>query len=382
MILLAGAAWAHGVGFETTAVSVLPDDPSELWAAMEDWGVVRSTDGGATWTWTCEEAIGTSRVYDVLAVGPGEAVAGTADGLVRMGEAIEPVAGLPEGAFVPVLARRDEGWLALAIGAEEGGVWTCDDAGCVATDLVAPGLFPKSAVTDGDTSWVTTVDEATLAAALSRSEDGATWVPVAAWPDGDLDPTVLHADGDTLLVWVRPRVTGPSAQLLRSDDGGATFAEVLALGTWTDDAPGLVAVGGRVVVGSAVGARTWASDDDGRTWTEVSLDAPSVRCGETLGDRAWACAEHVNDGFDLSVSDDGVWWTPVACLEEAEPAEACLDRAEAWDAAAATGGGRCGVEVGPAAEETRGCGCGGTDAAWLLVGGVLGRRRRALSPTS
>jgi hypothetical protein len=108
----------------------------------------------------------------------------------------------------------------------------------------------------------------------------------------------------------------------------------------------------------------------------VSGFAPAVRCGAVADDVAWVCGDHLNDGFDLALTRDGLTFTPVGCMEEAVPADcaadACAASVDAYDAAGAYGGGQCAVEAG----EPKPCGCGEGSAAALLLPLALRRRKR------
>ncbi|MDP2311114.1 MAG: hypothetical protein Q8P18_34155, partial [Pseudomonadota bacterium] len=162
--MLIPTAFGHGASFGATAVSVYRDDPAEIWVLTDGWGLAHTTDAGASWGWLCEEALGGADLYGVLATGPGTAVIATRDGLRTVGadctNALQP--GAPEGTFFPVVAAYGAGWLGLGIAPDEGGVWACNADGCVATELMAPGLFPKSALADGARAWVTVVYVDTL----------------------------------------------------------------------------------------------------------------------------------------------------------------------------------------------------------------------------
>ncbi|MDP2312349.1 MAG: hypothetical protein Q8P41_05550 [Pseudomonadota bacterium] len=387
--MLIPAAFGHGASFGATAVSVSRDDPREVWVLTDGWGLAHTTDGGDAWEWLCEESLGGQDLYGVLATGPGAAVVATRTGLRTVGAdcgaALQP--GPPADTFFPVVTAYGAGWLGLGIAEEAGGVWACDLDGCAATDLMAPGLFPKSALADGARAWVTVVYVDSLASELWRSDDGVSWTRVHEWPDGDTDPRILRADGDRLLVWRRTRSEADTPELLVSDDGGATFASTLATGWYTDSTPGLLALDGALLLGSAQGARTWRSEDDGGTWAEVSGDVPAVRCGDTVGGVGYACGDHLQDGFDLSQTTDGHTWLPIACLEEALPADCatgtCDPLLSAWQLAGSYGGGECDTIITPpeGVEDAPACGCGaGTADSAAALGVLVGLarlRRRA-----
>ncbi len=383
LLLWLPLAAAHGPTFGSSDVSVNPADTAEIWVLTDAWGLAHTATGGANWEWLCEESIGTSSAYSLLAWGEGAALLGTREGVRRVdlscGSTLAP--GLPADTFVPTLAAYAHGYLALGVAADVGGVWLCDDAGCTATDLTGDGLFPKSAVADGSRAWATAVYEADLSAALWRTDDGATWSLVHTWPAGDTDPRVLNADGDNLLLWRRTRSEDDTPELLSSDDGGITFRSVFETGYFTDGTPSLVVLPNQLLLGSDAGARTWRSLDAGETWADVSTDVPAVRCADVVDGVAWACGDHLQDGFDLARTPDGGTWFPVACLEESQPAPCadgtCAPLLSAFQAAAAYGGGRCDTIVTPPVplpDPDPTCGHAG---AWLGVGvWVTGMRRR------
>lgn len=398
MLLLAIAvAWPHGSTFGAAQIAVAPGDPDALWVLTEGWGLAHTTDAGGTWTWLCEEALGADELYGVVATSTSTALVATRGGLVAVSDGCGAslVVGT-EGVFAPFAAPAGERAIVGFIGETDGAVAVCDAAGCDATDLRLPWLFPKSALADGATYWASTVEEGSLAAALWRSTDGgASWDGVYAWPDGDTDPRVLHADGDRVLVWRRTRAAEDSPELLRSTDGGATFAPVLEVGYYTDSTPGLLALDGTLLLGSSAGARTWRSEDDGVTWTEVSTEVPAVRCGVTVGRVGFACNDHLQDGIDVARTTDGRTWDPIACLEDALPADcaanACGSLLTSYQAAGTYGGGRCDEPIGPPADPPAGerCGCDDGGAALallpLLWAGRRGRRGgsdHAYSPRS
>jgi uncharacterized protein (TIGR03382 family) len=241
-------------------------------------------------------------------------------------------------------------------------------------------------VRDGETWWATATDTETHEARLSRSDDGLVWTDVTTWTDGDVNPYVQLADDDTLFVWDQRRDDASSPRYLRSVDGGATFEEVLAFGSYTDPIPTLLAVGDVVVVGSNWGAQTWRSTDGGATFVEVSEDAPAVRCVAATADGALTCGDHLVDGVDLFSTVDGYVWRPVACLQSAGLGACNEGTCESLfedfgDAAQTYGEARCdevvGTPPGGGDAPAAGCGCAtegrGIAFAWALL---AVRRRR------
>lgn len=398
LLAVSAPAEAHGDRFSLSTISIAPDDPAAWWGNANGWGVVYTLDAGATWTWRCEESLDTSRVYDILALEGGQAVAATVDGLLRISAScdVEAFDGLPEGAQGTVLERGEDRFYLAVFTDGVGSMYRCDDSGdapaCVATDVSGPYVKSIQAVTGSDGAervYVTTVETDTLAAALRVSTDGGAFQSVYAWPGGDVDPYLLDAatqgsGADRLLLWALPRSDATVPALLFSGDGGASFMQVLQDGQYTDPVPGLVTFGEDAWLGSDVG-RTWRSLDGGRHFSEVSDVEPAVRCGAVSGDTLLVCSDHFADGYDVGVWRGGASWAGAGCLDAAEldtcGEEACSVYYDAFVEAGAYGGGACFVEPEPDSGGCGGCGSGSAAGAAILVagmgmGGVTRRPRR------
>lgn len=382
-LLLVPAALAHGDSFELVDVSVSPDDPDAIWGVVQNQGLVWTEDGGNSWTWRCDSALGATRLYDVVALGGGRAAVALLSDvlLVDTSCGASALSGFPEDAYADHLTRAGDAILVAASGGADAGLYRCDDTACGPTALSGEGLYVKSILPASDGFYATTVLEGTLAAELWFSEDGQSWTSLHAWPDGDLDPRAVYTDDNFLFVWTIPRATTGTPALLRSTDGGQSFAEVWRGEEYTSAAGTLLPVGDALVFGHEQGL-TMSSHDAGLTWTDHSDDLPTVLCGDVAGSKGYLCADHLYDGIDLATSEDGWTWTPIACLEEAVLAdcasEACAAATDNWATGASIGGGRCDEVINPlVVEGDRGCGCGGKgDTAGLLVLPVLALRRR------
>jgi hypothetical protein len=380
LLALLPTASPHGATFGASAVSFAPDDAAEAWVLTEGWGLAHTTDL-ETWEWICEEAVAGEDLYNVLALDGSRAIVGTRLGLHRVeGCSSTLLTGTPEGTFFPATARYGAGLLGLGIAGDGGGIWLCDDTSCVASDLAAPTLFPKSALADGARAWATVVYEGTLVSELWRSDDGLAWSLVHTWPDGDTDPRLLYARGDELAVWRRTRTEPDTPELLLSHDGGVSWTAPFETGFYTDATPALLVLDDVWLLGSIAGARTWRSEDAGETWTEESTTVPAVRCAEVVDGVGYACGDHVQDGFDLSRTTDGLTWEPLACLETALPAACAEDTCGAlltsYQLAGSYGGGECGTIITPPEDvPEEACGCDGSGAGLLLLLPLLRRRQ-------
>src|SRR5438067_6045344 len=63
LLLVPAIAHANGRFPQTVDVHFEPGDNNTIALAVS-WGLITSTDGGATWRWNCEDAVGFAGVYD------------------------------------------------------------------------------------------------------------------------------------------------------------------------------------------------------------------------------------------------------------------------------------------------------------------------------
>jgi hypothetical protein len=194
MVAAAAAGGARANGRFPTALFLTfgPGADSSLMALETTFGLVSSSDGGRTWRYTCEEGVGfvSSLRWDM-------ALAITAGGAV--------VAGLPDG---------------LAVG------------GADRCAFDRPPSAPPEPVVDlaSDASGrrlAAAVSALGMPSGVALSEDqGATWR--MGWSSTELSPlTVDIAPSDGRRLYLTGYL-GNTPALLRSDDGGATFARTAA----------------------------------------------------------------------------------------------------------------------------------------------------------
>lgn len=378
MLAILAPALAHGDRFAVVELSIAPEDADTIWGTTGGWGVIRTADAGANWEWWCEGGMGVADADTILARSAGSAWVGTDRGVLALGEdcAAAWLPGVPEGAEVRRMARWEDGALVLVRTAEGGGVLRCAPGGCVTEAPYGDGLSPRSLVVDGDRAWLTLVDLGAEAVQEWALADGA-WTVSGTWPWADGERHLLRVAGPVRLTWRVPLSGAGTPALLHSDDGGASERVVLEAGSYTDPPPGLLATpdGLGLYLGIDTG-RTWFSADGGASWVEVSEAAPVVRCGDTAGDRAVACADHWADGFDIARLDLGRPWLPMGCLDAAVPsacAPTCLEALDGLVAAGAFGGGEC----QPPEAEPRGCGASPAPLLLLLPAGRRARRRHS-----
>lgn len=319
-------------------------------ALVTTFGLVTSTDGGRSWSWVCEDAVGYTGQYD-------PAIAVTSDGTL--------LSSLPDG-----LSRTN------------GTNWC---------EWSRPATFPTEPVTDIANVGGTVVAAVSPPASpqyVTRSNDhGATWTRGWARPELYMH-TIDVAASNTMRLYTTGWVRGAFPALFRSDDGGGDFVEAtrdfsmgyIAFLSWVDptnadtllvradlDPSGTLLMrsdnggasfrtilrGSAAMVATAAeagGRRIWASttalaervqrsEDGGETWSNVAstLRPRSLRF---VNGTLFATANEMSAGMSFACSRDrGDTWTPMLILSQLRGPEACAEGstvrvrcAAQWDA--------------------------------------------------
>jgi hypothetical protein len=320
-----GPRWPSSIGL-TMDSSAAP--PPVQWIALS-FGPVWSRDGGATWAWACEEGLGYPDWFDPTYVlrPDGSLVTSVPAGVERSTDdgcswTVTPVG--PAGAHVTSMALHasspDEFFVTWTLTAASGGIERSTDGGLTFTPVLErPDVSMVRLVwspADATRLYALTqsVDQTTYT--LLRSDDGG-----AAWTDLPLDaafgsavPALLAAGRDDPdVVWLARRPGTSMDVLVRSGDGGATFAD------WGDLGAGLVAFAERA------DGSVWVSSSaellyspDGAAGLAPAPGTPpgTARCLYELPDGLYACAENYVDGYSVGRTVDGSTWEPVFVFED------------------------------------------------------------------
>ncbi|MEM9075114.1 MAG: hypothetical protein AAGE52_41840 [Myxococcota bacterium] len=424
-VVFDATAYAHGRPAAFQALAFDPGDPNHI-VAQSTWGMAFSTDGGASWTWTCAAAYGVdARTEDPsVAFADGALVLGSFGGILEStdgtGCSWSEVPGPIQDAFGIDVEPDGQGGL-LLIGTDgfapdrlwrrEGGDWAphSEEIENVLLERlrVAPsnpavvyvtGALPRRAEQERALFSFRSSDGGrtfSRAEVSLRGEEYAILAAAIAPDDPDVFWTlVLNFDGETA-----------PERILRSTDGGRSFQTRFAL----PQVGGVVVRGdGQVVfAGSKLGG-LWRSDNAGVSWRKIQDVA--VRCLVEHNDELWICTDQSLDGVALVRTREGETLEPIVSLPEIVTLQPCPRCSEVgitcpawtpdvsfdlgWDLEALgldppelePDGGvglprevrlpeECGGEPEPASD---GCGCGTTaapDAAWLA--GLLLLRRRS-----
>lgn len=421
LALVPATVGANGRNPHTTGIYFKPGDAQSVYVATT-FGLLRSSDGGCTLNWMCEQSIGYGGTWDPhYAVSmDGSIFATTFEGLriSRDGGCTFTTAPGTEGLWVDALTIGPTGevWVGIA---ETGGI----------SDVLASSNNGASFESKGKQSsevWWKSVKVApsnpariyitgyqvanTPAAYFYRSENGgAMWTPsplanVIYGGTPVLRVQAVDPVNPDIVFMTSEAASSPGDRLYRSTDGGVTWTESLVTAALVHDV--LILDANRVLVATQVrtatsltGGPTYASTDGGVTFTEMS-GTPRLAClaqspdGSLLG-----CGANWEPDFKAVArsSDGGTSWEKIWRFVEMNDAVQCdpgtLQRDTCdvmlWDCPTCgtdlkrqftAKGPSCGA-ADPATPKKNGSGCCGAGdpvgSVWaLFVVAALGRRRR------
>jgi MYXO-CTERM domain-containing protein len=427
-LMFAPSANANGRYPLANQLVARPGDPTHL-VARSTFGLLRSDDAGASWTWVCEDALG---MLDV-AEDPSLALTGDGSTIVAYSQGINvshdgctwtPAVGIPGGRFavdVTVSPARPHDVLAIELSIDNSGdasaggytlrlVGSGDD-GASWTDVGDPlpgflGATVEVATATADRVYISGKVLATNQPTLARSDDGGRTFTLRAIAGvaagagafiGGVDPV----DPDIVYLRVSPTATAPG-RVIVTRDGGATFSDLVTI---PGDVSGFalspdgttLAVGGvdnGLYVGSTgVGGSTGVADGSPTAAFPVT-GTVKPSCLTWVGTHLYACAKEAVDMFSIAASDDGgAHFTPLLHLADVTPAD-CPATGSAgicwskWPPIAAIIGADAGAPPAPDAgvrppKASSGCGCqlgsparGEAGALALLAALLIARARR------
>ena len=356
-VALVRAAPARADGaFPNSETIYTPDTlPHEILLAT-NFGLVRSTDDGATWLWSCEQAgdlnatfyqLGPAPTYRIFAVALDGVTAitthlaytddnacswstsgGLLDGTSVIDEFADPTN--PNRVLVLTSIPVDGGPAKQeVIESSDGGatfttVRFTADAGDTITGVEIARSSPQ-------TVYLTIKSGTALAPVLMQSTNGGM-----TWTKHDLSAMLATGTKSIRLVAVDPanaqkvflRVsTGTDEGLALTTDGGATVATALTfpggiLTAYTQMASGTI------VVGSVIGVDNVAfrSTDAGKTFQQLPKPLPqAIRALSSRGTTLYAVADNQNDPYAVGIStDQGMTWQKFLSYDQITAIAGCL----------------------------------------------------------
>jgi hypothetical protein len=368
---LAGVAGANGRDPYTSTINFRRGNDQDIVAGMT-FGLVTSHDGGATWQWMCERAVGYGGMYDpdyVYTAAGGDPSGGavfatTFDGLKVMRDGCSFNATPPGMTFVSKVEEGPDGALYYAAAdPNDSKIYKSTDNGVT---------FPTSAAPGMNNDWWQSIMIAPSAASrvyltgyrlqggnpkeflLFQSANGGTsFTPMAMT---GITPTSANStidlvgisptDPDTLYVKVTLETGTMGDSIYRSTDAGTSWTKILTKSSRFGLAF-LARQDGTCVAGTReLGA--WKSTDCAAagtpTWTDLTT-APHIGClYQNSTGEVWACTQNyaspqlgiTSDEFGIMKSTDLVTWTgmlqyrdiqaPVSCPAGTVQEDQCVQR--------------------------------------------------------
>lgn len=342
----AATAQANGRFPQSINVRVQPGNDQVILLAVT-FGLLISRDGGATFEWVCEDAIGYGGRYDPdYAISPGgDLFATTWEGLRVSRDSGCSWINAPSlvGHWVEdvEVGPQSEVWAVTASTNLPNDVFLSTDNGetFTAAGLQRDALYWKSlrvAPSSSQRVYVTGYKVAQI------QDDGGLSGPTAfayrsidggqSWQELPLTGVELGPQSWFLLLAVAPDnpdvvfarsvgVNDPSGDALyRSTDGGLSFTRVLD--TTDSISAFVIRKNGAIIAGTQIDG-VYTSVDGGDTWTRAEL--PQMKCmAENNAGELLACgANWEPDFFALGRSSDGTTWQEVFRFSEMQSAYRC-----------------------------------------------------------
>jgi photosystem II stability/assembly factor-like uncharacterized protein len=337
---LAGGGSAHANGRFPATNSALADlhNPQHL-LAQATFGLLTTNDGGGSWRWICEQAIGYSGIYDphVAFTADGALLVTTVDGLGRSSDGgctFVQATGLPTDQKTGMLATHstDAGIVLAAIEADPmnpgaaGQLFRSTDGGQSFTPAALPGsamplagIFFETAKPDRALMVAPT---ATNTPILVTDDAGVNFLRVAVISEGNLRLVALGTAHEDQLYLARD---GDQPALLTLDLDTVDFVRPMVDATQLTTTPGRIngvveTPGGTLLVATSNGVLH--SSDGGMNWQ--TLAHPHAECLVPAGDGALACGLNFayQEGYGLARIDDTATVTPLLqYLDIAGPVE-------------------------------------------------------------
>jgi MYXO-CTERM domain-containing protein len=364
---LATSARANGRDPYTSTITFRAGNEQHIVAGMT-FGVLLSQDGGASWQWMCETAVGYGGMYDpdYVYTGSGAIFATTFDGLKVMRDGCNFVATPPGMTFVSKTELGPDG--AIYFTAADGNVgdskiYKSTNDGISFPTSANPGqagdwwsslaTAPSNANRLYVTGYRLDLSNPKVFLLYTSADGGASFTPMTMNGIDTYSPnSVIELVGvdasdqpnsdQTVYVKVTFETGSDGDSIYKSTNAGQTWTKLLSKKS-NFGLAFLARKGGGCVAGTReLGA--WYSQNCDTSWTELT-NAPHIGClYENSAGEVWACTQNYaspqlgisSDGYGIMKSTDLATWTgvlkyqdiqsPVACAAGTVQEDQCVQR--------------------------------------------------------
>ncbi len=348
-------AAANGRAPATVSIRFRQGHDTDVLAGMT-FGMVVSHDGGATWNWMCEDAIGYKGTYDPRYAysTSGAIFATTFSGLKVNRDACTFEATPSQQTFISTVTLGPDHAVFYAAAQGPAGndpgdsdIYRSDDDGKTTAAMAMPGMIndwwesllvapsdPKRVYLSGYRFVPNPDGDAGTHKVhlLFKSIDGGkTWTELSVSAFTLVENSVIHVVGVSPTnpdhVYVHVELDTPVGDSIwRSTNGGDAWTRIVMKNT--SPLSFVARANGDIIVGTqAIGAEV--SHDEGANWTPLT-NPPHISClVENAAGEVWACTQNYgipgvpSDNAGIMKSTDLATWTPVLRYQDLKAPVAC-----------------------------------------------------------
>lgn len=349
--LLAFASLAHANGRPpgTSTIQFRRGHDADVVGGMT-FGLVISHDGGTTWQWMCEKAIGYGGTYDphYVYTASGALFATTFDGLKVNRSTCVFDATMLGTKFVSAVTQGPDGAIYAAVSdPTDAAIYKSTDDGMTFSAVASPGMindwWETIAVAPSDPNRVYLSGYRFDAMAgrvftLFRSDNGGSTfspLPVAEFTTTStsaIDIAGISATNPDVVFARVTFVTGNvSDAIYRSSDGGQTFSKVFEV---ADSLNSFVVRGNGDIVAGTPTLGFFRSTDGGMTFPPITA-TPVIHSSclaESAAGVLWSCAQNFgSEAMGMAASSDALTWTSKLRYQDIQQPVACAPGTDQFD---------------------------------------------------
>jgi hypothetical protein len=342
LAVLAGDASAHGRDPYAVSIHFRAGQPQDVLAGTTI-GLLTSHDGGATWRWTCEEAVHYKDPFDPdYAYAPGGSIfAQSFEGLGVDRDTCSFVPTMLGKLPISALTTTSNGDVYVAASdTGDSSIYKSSDDGVTFTAVATPGMpgdwWRSLEIAPSDPQRIYLAGyrysgTTKVYLLFVSSNGGASFDPISTTAFATTDSSLIEIVGigpDPDTVYARVTYTPDNGDAIyRSTNAGTTWQKIFA----NADPYGIawLARSTAELVAATRTSGAWHSTDAGATWQPLATAPHIASLVETPSGEIWAGTQSFlftppvaalppipSDGYAIMKSTDLVTWTPVLRLQD------------------------------------------------------------------